>query len=714
MFDPITERWSEITTSGYIPAARSSHSAVALAGVLYAFGGISESGEHLGDLVALNLATGYWHQFETIRTVSPPARAHHALCALGTRLFLIGGDISYPLNNDTAVYVIDVKDIRFPSEKKGFSTQQYDRARLTTSNLLAALGPQKWSVEDMDARSIVSNTRSFRSIRSIKTDLGRRISATYSSSEADKILERIFAQAHTELDNSVTASDVRALDVALQDKDPNISRPVGAKNLLSYFRRNRSSTNRTRPEPVPLAKTNNLPYSIRSGNGVDLLKAAGSVRSLHNNYESPDLQRFLALERSMYKELPRSKSVQSSQKPQVSMFEQPTVAQTNPEDLAPALIRGRPSHEHKQDRKKKSGPLLSALTDSFSGRSLFVADCKIADLTAEQSNTTSRVGTSSRVQHDALAEHAERPHLKKDSILADKIADKISQDPSKDPRILLHALCLLRTELTEQKRKLTGQKNAAYVEASRSINKAEREAEDKIAKNQSQSEAELARLRLQFESVSAELDLHQTEQKKTVRDKQALEGEVLQLKSMLRETTSSHQDAQGHLARYVTIEAEAAEMAARQSIQVDMIERLSSQIGAYQLRAASAEKKLEAETYRSHDLEMDILACKMQSNDLELRVKHLQRVSSLSKYTSETSAQEAELSRDILLNNLRKLLGHDEDQTVQTLDISMPSLTKSLADNSALQRKPSAVNSHSIDATETPAHEFVAEMAIAS
>ncbi|ORY84376.1 hypothetical protein BCR37DRAFT_336452, partial [Protomyces lactucae-debilis] len=89
-YDPETETWFEIECSGYLPGPRHSHAAVVIDGIMYMFGGVNDKGQYSGDMFAYRFASRYWHRVD-MTNVRPTARANHALCAVGSKLFLFGG-----------------------------------------------------------------------------------------------------------------------------------------------------------------------------------------------------------------------------------------------------------------------------------------------------------------------------------------------------------------------------------------------------------------------------------------------------------------------------------------------------------------------------------------------------------------------------------------------------------------------------------------------
>ena len=65
--------------------------ATASDGSVYVFGGYENGQGKSNDLFKLDVATGEWHLIEPLGTLRPGARNQHAMTAVGTDIYLFGG-----------------------------------------------------------------------------------------------------------------------------------------------------------------------------------------------------------------------------------------------------------------------------------------------------------------------------------------------------------------------------------------------------------------------------------------------------------------------------------------------------------------------------------------------------------------------------------------------------------------------------------------------
>lgn len=117
---------------------------------------------------------------------------------------------------------------------------------------------------------------------------------------------------------------------------------------------------------------------------------------------------------------------------------------------------------------------------------------------------------------------------------------------------------------------------------------------------------------------------------------------------------------------HLQCEEEAAELASRQSLQLDVIEQISTQIGFYQQRAADAGARVDRETFAAQEREKEILALQGKIEELQLQLSQSNRLSSLINFNSESASREAENARTTLLQGLSKLL--DNKGSVKTVE----------------------------------------------
>ena len=92
LFDFVTDKWTELATTGSGPTPRFDHDGVVIDGSLLVFGGNeSASGvviEPTNDTWMLDLDTGEWTEHAT--STSPPARAFHSMAANREEVFVYG------------------------------------------------------------------------------------------------------------------------------------------------------------------------------------------------------------------------------------------------------------------------------------------------------------------------------------------------------------------------------------------------------------------------------------------------------------------------------------------------------------------------------------------------------------------------------------------------------------------------------------------------
>ncbi|KAI0280085.1 hypothetical protein BGY98DRAFT_1061034 [Russula aff. rugulosa BPL654] len=112
-FDISTRKWTELQCTGSIPSPRGSHTAVLVDGIMYVYGGFSTDKGIMDDLYALHLSTQRWFKFPNLGT-SPCNREGHTMASDGTRVFVLGGDLSNPRDEVSLIHVFDTEDIKCP------------------------------------------------------------------------------------------------------------------------------------------------------------------------------------------------------------------------------------------------------------------------------------------------------------------------------------------------------------------------------------------------------------------------------------------------------------------------------------------------------------------------------------------------------------------------------------------------------------------------
>ncbi|KAF8492375.1 hypothetical protein F5888DRAFT_1806813 [Russula emetica] len=114
-FNISTRKWTELQCTGSIPSPRAGHAAVLIDDIMYIFGGSTIDRTYLGDLTALNLSAQRWIAFQDIGS-GPSGRSRHAMASDGTRVFVLGGELSPGAQVDEAklIHVLDTKLLIYP------------------------------------------------------------------------------------------------------------------------------------------------------------------------------------------------------------------------------------------------------------------------------------------------------------------------------------------------------------------------------------------------------------------------------------------------------------------------------------------------------------------------------------------------------------------------------------------------------------------------
>jgi Galactose oxidase, central domain len=150
-FDISTRKWTELQCTGSIPSPRSGHATVFIDDVMYVFGGCTDDETYVSDLTAFNLSSKLsdsavgphalvhirypaqrWTAFQDIGP-SPCERWIPAMTSDGTRVFVLGGDLSAGAQVDedeanlihvldTSMYFLFVISFRRPSSLKQSSS----------------------------------------------------------------------------------------------------------------------------------------------------------------------------------------------------------------------------------------------------------------------------------------------------------------------------------------------------------------------------------------------------------------------------------------------------------------------------------------------------------------------------------------------------------------------------------------------------------------
>ena len=119
-YDPRTNAWAQMDCVGFIPQAREGHAATLINDVMYVFGGRTDEGIDLGDLVAFRIPTRRWYLFQNMGP-APSPRSGHSMTAFGRQIIAMAGEPSSSPREPTElslVYVLDTTKIRYPPEQQ--------------------------------------------------------------------------------------------------------------------------------------------------------------------------------------------------------------------------------------------------------------------------------------------------------------------------------------------------------------------------------------------------------------------------------------------------------------------------------------------------------------------------------------------------------------------------------------------------------------------
>ncbi|KIY66021.1 hypothetical protein CYLTODRAFT_399414 [Cylindrobasidium torrendii FP15055 ss-10] len=176
-YDFSTNTWAELSCIGYIPAAREGHAAALVDDVIYIFGGRGVDGKDLSDLAAFKISTQRWFMFQNMGP-QPTGRSGHAMAAVGSRVFVLGGESSTPATAEdaNAIHVLDTKHIKYPDASKTPPPQNPAR-KSSVTNLPP--GPQAHATSASTSEPALNGSRSMSPLQgSDSEDLRRTVSPT--------------------------------------------------------------------------------------------------------------------------------------------------------------------------------------------------------------------------------------------------------------------------------------------------------------------------------------------------------------------------------------------------------------------------------------------------------------------------------------------------------------------------------------------------------
>ncbi|KAI1317687.1 Negative regulator of mitotic exit [Mortierella claussenii] len=112
-YTPQTNTWMAIPAYGTLPASRQGHTAAVINDTMYIYGGMDFEDKLLGDFCAFNFTERRWLTFP-ITLDAPSPRTEHAMCCVGEKLYILGGQLDLNANEDAGmIFVLDTAKIRW-------------------------------------------------------------------------------------------------------------------------------------------------------------------------------------------------------------------------------------------------------------------------------------------------------------------------------------------------------------------------------------------------------------------------------------------------------------------------------------------------------------------------------------------------------------------------------------------------------------------------
>ncbi|KAF8936734.1 Negative regulator of mitotic exit [Haplosporangium gracile] len=123
-FDPLNKRWEAVPAYGNLPTSRQGHTCVVIEDTMYIYGGMDHEDQLLGDLYAFKFTERRWVAIAVTEAVS--ARTEHAVCNVGDRIYIFGGQLDLTANEDSGlIHVLETSKIRW-SDPSGSQRSAYD------------------------------------------------------------------------------------------------------------------------------------------------------------------------------------------------------------------------------------------------------------------------------------------------------------------------------------------------------------------------------------------------------------------------------------------------------------------------------------------------------------------------------------------------------------------------------------------------------------
>ncbi|KAF9581901.1 Negative regulator of mitotic exit [Lunasporangiospora selenospora] len=142
-YDPQTNRWEAVPAFGVLPTSRQGHASAVIDDTMYIHGGMNHEDELLGDLSAFKINDRRWLTFpDAVNSASP--RTEHAVCAVGDKIYIMGGQLDPEDNEESgSIYILDTTKIRYHEPSSMTSLRSaYDNDSLAR---LEVSGPEEYT-----------------------------------------------------------------------------------------------------------------------------------------------------------------------------------------------------------------------------------------------------------------------------------------------------------------------------------------------------------------------------------------------------------------------------------------------------------------------------------------------------------------------------------------------------------------------------------------
>ncbi|KAF8951566.1 Negative regulator of mitotic exit [Haplosporangium bisporale] len=132
-YDPQANKWEAVPAFGVLPTSRQGHAACVVDDTMYIYGGMNHEDQLLGDLSAFKFNERRWLTYPDTLESAPP-RTEHAMCNVGDKIYILGGQLELNADDDAgSIYILDTTKIRFndPSaQRPGYENSNDSTLRL--------------------------------------------------------------------------------------------------------------------------------------------------------------------------------------------------------------------------------------------------------------------------------------------------------------------------------------------------------------------------------------------------------------------------------------------------------------------------------------------------------------------------------------------------------------------------------------------------------